>query len=235
MKLVNDPEKEDYHMHSSDFSDGKSTIAELVQRAGEDGMKKIVITDHSKAVLDAYRRNWGWIIKPKDRAESRKAWQRTHSNGVEVVLGLEADLLNEEGDICDYNWDPKNHEDWLILSAHGVAYLRDPRKVTQGYINAIKRNEGRIKIIGHPYCSRDFATNTNMRELAKAANDYGVLGEMNGKCFAKTGELIDFMQLDLMLESFDQVVVNSDAHNIKELTEAKRKPFLYLKEQGLVS
>ena len=43
---------EDYHVHSLNYSDGMNTIDEIVQYAGKIGMKKIVITDHSQALID---------------------------------------------------------------------------------------------------------------------------------------------------------------------------------------
>ena len=44
---------EDYHIHSLNFSDGFNTIDELVQQAGKIGLRKIIITDHSQAAIDA--------------------------------------------------------------------------------------------------------------------------------------------------------------------------------------
>jgi len=52
MKVLNSLQ-EDYHMHSINFSDGFNTIDELAQHAGKVGLKKIVITDHSQASIDA--------------------------------------------------------------------------------------------------------------------------------------------------------------------------------------
>ena len=43
---------EDYHIHSLNYSDGMNTVDEIVQYAGKIGMKKIIITDHSQAVID---------------------------------------------------------------------------------------------------------------------------------------------------------------------------------------
>ena len=51
MEIIN-PGREDFHMHSSNFSDGFNTIDEIVKYAGEIGLKKIAITDHNQAYLD---------------------------------------------------------------------------------------------------------------------------------------------------------------------------------------
>ena len=232
MRLVQDPRKEDGHMHTCTFSDGKNTAEEMIKVAGEIGLTRIVITDHSKPILNAYARNMGWDVEPRvNRAEYKERLQGIQENGVEVIIGLETDLLDENGNICDYNWDPRFKEDWLILSAHAYGYHGDPKKVMQGYLKAIKIHGERIKTICHSYCTRDFASQTDMRELAKAANDNGIAGEVNGKCFADN--IVDYRQLDRMLEFFDRVVINADAHDLDQLKYGRDKGIRYLEERGL--
>ena len=230
MRLVNDPNREDYHMHTDTFSDGENTAEEIVGVAGEIGLTKIAITDHSRMILDSYIRNWEVDMEPKeDRDKFKERWQGKHANGVKVIIGLEADLLDGEGNICDYNWDPRFKEDWLILSAHEYGYKGHPAEVMQGYLKAIQRHGERIKIIGHPYCSRDFATDTNMRELAKAANDHGIAGEINGKCLR--GDITDYDLLNEMLEHFDRIVINSDAHSLNSLRYGRKQGTAYFNRQ----
>jgi HisJ family histidinol phosphate phosphatase len=226
MVLINNPTKEDYHIHTSTFSDGKNTAEEIILVAGEIGLEKIAITDHSRPILESYRDNLGWKVEPKvNRDEFRERFQGKYDNGVEVIIGLEADLLDENGNICDYNWDPHFKEDWLVLSAHLYGYNGDKSKVMQGYLEAIKKHGERIKLIGHPYCTRDFASVTDMKELAKAANDHGIAGEINGKCF-KEG-IVDYKLLTHMLEHFDRIVINSDAHDLKSLRTGRNQGLKY--------
>jgi histidinol phosphatase-like PHP family hydrolase len=92
MKLLNTIH-EDYHIHSLNFSDGMNTIDEIAQYAGKMGMKKIAITDHSQKVLD--RAN----ITLKNRRPKMSERKNVH-NDVEVIFGVEADLLDEEGNCC---------------------------------------------------------------------------------------------------------------------------------------
>ena len=51
MKILNSIH-EDYHVHSLNYSDGLNTIDEIAEYAGKIGLKKIIITDHSQAVID---------------------------------------------------------------------------------------------------------------------------------------------------------------------------------------
>ena len=104
---------EDYHIHSLNYSDGLNTIDEIVQYAGKIGMKKIAITDHSQYLQDKIPmlfRNW---------RTSTKRWKNVH-NDVEVIFGVEGDLLNEAGDCC---FDIQGKEsDFSILACHPEVY-----------------------------------------------------------------------------------------------------------------
>lgn len=78
--------KQDLHLHS-DFSDGKSSIAEMVDCAIKLGIEKICFTDH-------VRRDTPWV-------ESYHATVREqalkHSNKIQVSCGVEAKLLDHCG------------------------------------------------------------------------------------------------------------------------------------------
>jgi len=75
------------------FSDGFNSIDEIVKYAGEIGLRKIAITDHSQASLDYYK-----IARKTFRAIINR-WKNVYNN-VEVIFGVEGDILNDEGDVC---------------------------------------------------------------------------------------------------------------------------------------
>ena len=81
MEIVNN-EFEDFHMHSLTFSDGLNSIDEIVKFAGDIGLKKIAITDHCQAYLDAR----GYVKKSSYGIIKR--WQNVF-NEVEVIFGIE--------------------------------------------------------------------------------------------------------------------------------------------------
>jgi len=56
-------------------------------------MTKIAICDHSAALLKA-----DGLLKKTYRSPCKR-WQNVYNN-VEVIFGVEADLLNESGDVC---------------------------------------------------------------------------------------------------------------------------------------
>lgn len=223
MKIVNP--NEDYHIHSLVFSDGFNTIDEIVQTAGEvriggKPLTEIAITDHSQALLDAEKmaRKTHRLIIPR--------WKNIHNN-VKVIFGIEADLLNEEGDICDQIDNVPS--DFLILSAHPQVYRGNPQKITAGYLKALEKYSVRIKVIGHP-CANYFAEFVEIEALTEAANHLSIPLELN--CASLYGERTNLEKLDLMLERCELLMVNSDAHTLWELKYLRQKGFDYLKEKG---
>ena len=166
MKILNTIH-EDYHIHSMNYSDGMNTIDEIVQYAGKIWLKKIAITDHSQALIDANKlalRNFRW---------SARHWKNVH-NDVEVIIGIEWDILNQAGDCCfDIQWITS---DFLILSCHEIVYAKNNwsmEHMTEAYLNAIERYHDKIKFIGHP-CKKWTAEFIDIKKVVEAANKYHI-------------------------------------------------------------
>lgn len=213
MKVIN--QESDLHTHSLQFSDGLNTIDELVQMAGKLGLKKLAITDHSDArtfPLVAFRA----VI-------SRYA---NVLNDVEVVFGVEGDLLNDDGDICTTI--QRIESEFVILSAHPDTFEGNPELITDAYLKALKRHHERIQFIGHP-C--DFFPQLEIGRLAEVANDYGIPLEVNTSNLAM--KRTDMAKSDAMLSLADQIVVNSDAHSLADMT-TREKGLDYLRAKGVL-
>ncbi|MCX6709183.1 MAG: PHP domain-containing protein [Candidatus Woesearchaeota archaeon] len=217
MRIVN-PGREDGHIHSLNFSDGLNTIDEIVQYAGVLGLKKIAITDHSQATLDHYGVAKKTFRKLVDR------WKNVF-NKVEVAFGVEADLLNRDGDVC-FDIDGVD-SDFVILSAHNDVFQNKPKRITQAYVNAIKRYHERIDCIGHPDF-KYFAKDVDIGQVTGAANDHGIPMEFNTGNFVRGYS--DLRVLEKILARSRMVMVNSDAHNLYELKYNRKAGFKYLKE-----
>ncbi len=121
MEIVN-PGKEDYHIHSLNYSDGMNTIDEIVKYAGDINFKKIAITDHCQVHIEKRK----FVLK--NYYSMLERWENVH-NEVEVRFGVEADLLNENGDVC---MDIQGiTPQIIILSSHPApVYSGDPNKIT---------------------------------------------------------------------------------------------------------
>ena len=213
MKVIN--QESDLHTHSLQFSDGLNTIDELVQMAGRLGLKKLAITDHSDA-------------RTYPRVAYRVLLSRYANvlNDVEVIFGVEGDLLNDDGDMCTTI--QKMESDFLILSAHPDTFQGNPEKITDAYLKALDRYRGKIQFISHP---GDYFPHTEMDRLTKAANDYGIPVEVNTSNLA-IGRT-DMEKLDVMVALADQIVVNSDAHSLADMT-TRAKGLDYLRAKGLL-
>ncbi len=198
MKIVN-PES-DLHTHSLQFSDGLNTIDEMVRMAGELGLKKLAITDHSDArkyPLVAYRvllSRWGNVL-----------------NDVEVIFGVEADLLNDDGDICTTM--QRQESEFILLSAHPDTFKGDPKRITEAWITAIERHHDRIQFLGHP-C--DYFPAIRIDEVVRAANQYSLPVEVNTSHLAMG--LASLKISDTMVALADQIIINSDAHSLSDMT-----------------
>lgn len=219
MEIVN-KHGEDYHVHSINFSDGFNTIDELAIYAGKIGLKKLIITDHSDALLEAL----GYCKKGERSIVLN--WENVH-NDVKVSFGVEGDLLDESGKFCDNIQGYPT--DFLILSAHPTPYSGDPKDITKAYIEALKRGYKLIDVIGHP-CANYFGDHVNIEDLTKAANDYGVALEINGTNLKNNKTNIP--KLLKMLELADRIYVNSDAHTLNQLRDSRKAAFEFLREHG---
>lgn len=221
MEIIH-PGQEDYHIHSATFSDGLNTIDELVHWAGIFGLKKIAITDHSQASLDR------GVFGQKAFRDTIKKWKNVH-NSVEVIFGVEGDLLNEDGDICcDIHGVTS---DFLILSAHREIYEGNPRRITEAYLKAIERYGNAINFLGHP-CINHFEKYLDMDAVIATANERHIPMEFSYRYLA-TGQ-INLRNQQRMLENAERVYVNSDAHTLYELKTARELGFNYLSDNGYI-
>lgn len=225
MEIINKDLSGDYHIHSATLSDGLNSIDEIVLQAGQMKLKEIAITDHCQAYLDSYgipkRTHYGIL--------SSGRWRNIH-NEVCVIFGVEADLLNEAGDICD---DIQGIPiDFTILSAHPKVYCGNPGQIKNGYLSAIKRYGSKIKLLGH-LCSQYFSEHLGTEDIVdivKAANAAGIAMELNCANIAnhKTCE----PNLRAMLSCCDSLYVNSDAHTLHELVHLRNVGFAYLESNS---
>jgi len=227
MKIINEKIAGDYHIHSSTLSDGMNSIDEIVILAGKLKYKEIAITDHNQEYLKRY----GFNVKTHYSIISSGRWKNIH-NDVHTIFGVEADLLNENGDICDKIQNIST--EFMILSAHQKIYSGNVRLIKQGYLNAIRRYGSKIKLLGH-LCSQQFADNLNTEdiiEIIKTANKAKIPLEFN--CANLVNNKTCENNLKAMLSCCDSLYVNSDAHTLYELINVRNEGFNYLKSNNYI-
>lgn len=132
--------KGDLHVHSN-FSDGISSIYELVKYAAEQGFEYIGITDHTEDLKVAKGMRREKILD--ERLEIKKV-ERLFPN-IKILFGVEANI-RIDGSI-DVDEDILKELDYVIGSIH--YNFNETKEVNmRRYINAMKNPY--ITIIGHP-------------------------------------------------------------------------------------
>ncbi len=199
-----------------------NTIDEIVIQAGFLNYRQIAVTDHNREYMDRYgfKSNTHYSIIASNR------WKNIH-NSVQVIFGVEADLLNENGDICHdiQGFSPE----FMILSSHEKIYSGHGDSIKAAYLNAISRYGSRINLLGH-LCSKPFSDRLNpkdIEEIVKAANKAGIALELN--CANLVNGKTSLPHLNALLSCCDALYVNSDAHTLHEFINMRKEGFAYLK------
>lgn len=228
MQIINPNATGDYHIHSAHFSDGFNTLDEITLQAGRLGLQEIVITDHSQDYLDSY----GMAMRTHYNIITNGRWRNIH-NDVTVRFGVEADLLTDEGAICDHIQGVQ--PDFVILSTHRRVYRGDFKVLKTGYLRAIETHGSRIDILGHLCCTQmaDYLGEEDVLEIVAAANEADIALELNGSNLVN--HRTEPKSLKVMLDTCKRLYINSDAHTLFDLAHNRRAGFAYLESHGYIS
>ena len=215
----------DYHTHTV-FSHGKGLIIDNAVVAKEKGLKEVGISDHGFA-HPAFGLTKRKI--PKMRALCDEATKQT---GVKVLLGIESNIIGENGEV-DLKEKFYDNFDIFLAGIHKFVLYR-PKSVftlsipnlyrkyfnrekvseslrktnTKAFINVIKKNP--VDIITH----LNFDCFADVSEVAKCAADYGTYIELNSKKIHLTDE-----ELYAVVKTGVNFVISSDAHSPERVAE----------------
>ncbi len=217
----------DYHTHTkySRNGHGKGTIEENVRVAYNKGLRQIALTDHGfNQKLYGIRRK----DIEKARAEIEDVKERYP---IDVLLGVEANIISSHGDVDIVEDDYKNL-DIVLLGFHRFVKSTSKReqfgfiiknilceifhhtskkqkeKNTNAYINAMRNYD--IDILTH----LNHACKVDVEKVARVAKETNTLIELNGKRLGMTDEEI--------LKCYElgcKFVIDSDAHSPKRVGE----------------
>lgn len=211
----------DYHTHTkySRKNHGKSTIEQNVRAAYEKGLAQIAITDHG-----FNQKSYG--VRRKDIPQVKKEIEEAKEMyPIDVLLGVEANLISSNGDIDIIPEDYENL-DILLCGFHRLVKSTSSKqqskfilknivcelfhhtskkqreKNTNAYINAMRNYP--IDVLTH----LNHGCKVDVEKVARVAKETNTLIELNGKRLGMSdAEILKCYEIGC------KFVLNSDAHH----------------------
>lgn len=189
----------DLHTHTIASTHAYSTITENCEWAEKYGLKAIAMTDHAMKMPDSphiwHFANLGII--------PRKI------NGVTVLKGIEANIINTDGQL-DVEDCLLRQLEWVVASMHGEVMQTDTvENITKAYIKLCQNPH--IDVIGH--CTSDLFY-FDYDKGVKAFKEYEKLIEINeSSIINKKGSRKNCYEILKLCKKYEvPVVVDSDSH-----------------------
>ena len=201
----------DLQMHTV-ATDGKNSIRDMAEKAGEMGYSYIAITDHSKAVRVAGG------LGEKELAKHLKEIEKVNNQfpDVRILKGVEVDILP------DGSLDLKDDilkECEVVLAAVHSRFNMEEGEMTRRIIQALKNP--RVNILAHPtgrlILERE-PYRVNLKEIIQAAIEEGVVLEINAY-----PDRLDLRDVDARMakEMGAKLAISTDAHSVPQMEVMK--------------
>jgi DNA polymerase (family 10) len=195
----------DLHMHTTE-TDGKSTLDEMAAAAKAAGRSYIAITDHSETLT---------FVRGMTRERLREQWKKVRDveqrQGIRLFAGIEADILSDGAMDLD---DHLGELEWVVGSVHQKLQMSKD-EMTKRVVRAIE--SGKIDCLGHPtgrQLGQREPSELDMEVVIAALAKAGVAIELNCSPLRLDA---DEHTARMAREAGVPVVLNSDAHSVREL------------------
>lgn len=197
--------KGDLHMHTTE-TDGKSTLDDMAAAAQAAGRAYVAITDHSETLT--FVRG---LTRDRLREQRKKIRDAEQRIGIRLFAGLEADILADGMmDLAE----ELGELEWVVGSVHQKLQM-SKEEMTKRVVRAIE--SGKIDCLGHP-TGRQLGlrekSELDWDQVMPALKRCGVAIELN--CSPLRLD-VDEHTAKLAREAGVPVVLNSDAHSVREL------------------
>lgn len=209
----------DYHTHTlySRHHHGKGTVLENASVAADKGLKQIAITDHG------FNHEFFGIRRKNISSLQEDILNAKEITGVDILLGVEANLISLDGDV-DVKESDYEFLDIFLMGYHKMVHTCSMKdKFLLCWANNIGKHFGESKertnrnttallkaldkypidIITH----LNYGFQTDTIAIAKMAKQKGIYVELNGKRINFTEDEIKIMTAEGV-----KFIVNSDAH-----------------------
>ncbi|MEA4924097.1 MAG: PHP domain-containing protein [Syntrophomonadaceae bacterium] len=191
----------DLHVHTTASGHGYSTIKEIVEEAGPKGLKMVAITDHGLQMPGAP--HWYHFTNMISLPRVMK--------GVEVLRGVEADILDSQGNIDMPAEIVSSYLDIVLAGFHdSIGYTGETvDENTEAMIAAIRNPY--VHIISHPGNPK---YPVDVEKVVVAAKQYNKVIELNNQSFVcRPDSFPNCNKFAKMARKHNALVaINSDAH-----------------------
>lgn len=195
-----------FHVHTT-YSDGRNTVAEMLNAAQERGLEYVGFSDHSKSAYYA-----GGLTEERLRDQQAEiAKEARRAKTIRVFKGTEADILTDGA--IDYDDATLAGFDFVIASVHSRFGMptdemteRIVRATQNPYVTFIGHLTGRLLL------SRDGYT-MDFDRVFESAGKHGVMIEINGNPRRLD---IDWRLIRRALDRGVMFSINPDAHSTRE-------------------
>jgi len=203
----------DLHTHTT-WSDGRSSLEEMVEAAAKLGLEYIAITDHSPSARIANGLDIDRLERKIEEVESlRKNRGRRKPR---ILMGAEVDILSDGK--LDYPDEVLARLDVVVASLHG-AFRQSKDRMTGRLLDAIANPY--VHIIGHPTTrllgSRE-PVEFDFERVVEAAAEAGVALEVNG---APSRLDLNDVMARAASEAGAPLAIDSDAHSAAQLQQTR--------------
>lgn len=193
----------DLHTHTVVSGHAYSTLLENAKHCAKNNIKVLGVSDHGPEMPGAPHEWYFGNLKVVPR----------YIDGVLILRGCEANILNEAGEI-DLSQYQKEMLDYMIASLHEAVFPpnKSEEETTQSILNAIDSNP-KIEILGH---LGNPNYKINYEAVIKKAKEKDIIVEINnssltGKSRAGSGDNCKTVA-ELCKKYKTKVIMTSDAH-----------------------
>lgn len=243
----------DYHVHSNQSCDGKSSISEMCQKAIELGIEEIGFSEH----VDFEPEDWGFGYFNYDRYTSEiKNAKESFGKRLAIRKGVEIDYQRCFEDVIR-EWLQNKRFDFIIGSVHYLDHeiiggqlvrRKDLRRIYDGYFREVTYSiqSGFFDVVGHfdlvaRYVDnrrselRNFDHHEKIRTILEEVMENKIYLEINSKGLRE--EYRDTMPSRKIVDKFIEnggklVSIGSDAHSTEEIGSGIREILLFLTYDG---
>ena len=193
----------DMHTHTVASGHAYSTIHENIQFAKKHGMKFLGTSDHGSTMTGGPAEYFFHNLKVVPR----------EMDGVKILRGMEANILDVNGNIDELDSKALDGLDYLIASLHIVCIEPSTKEDnTMAILNVIYKEK--VKIIGHP---DDARYELDYEAIVKKAKEKNILLEVNNSSLSpntsREGARENILKyLELCKEYGVRIIMGTDSH-----------------------